>query len=166
MEKTVIKINGEIRDAILIPVGLTVDNINSTDTEIKLVTDLRVNNNPSIVKVYSYSKDELLDYKTTVKEAFVSGDMSSTKDIANHVKAINQISLILKYDVHFGGLITDDEWRNNKPKYSIKKSCDNNGVYYKNEIWNSKTFLAFHTIEQANLFIAEYKDLVDLYYSF
>lgn len=160
MEKTVIKINGEIRDAILIPVGLTVDNINSTDTEIKLVTDLRVNNNHSIVKVYSYSKDELLDYKTTIKEAFVSGDMSSTKDIANHIKAINQISLILKYDVRFGGLITDNEWKNDDWKYCIDY------LHHVTKKCHDKTFLAFHTIEQANLFIFEYKDFIDLYYSF
>lgn len=152
--------NGDNKNCIIIPDGYVVDEVNSSDTEIKLVTDLRVNNNNQIVEVYSYAKDELLDYKTTVKEAFESSDMSATKNIAHHVEAINKISLILKYDVRFGGLITADEWKNAEAKYCI------NCLHHFTKEYHDKHFLAFHTVEQANLFLAEYKDLIDLYYSF
>ena len=71
------------------------------------------------------------------------------------------ISQIMANDVeHFGGVITDKEWKEFNRKYIIHR-CENNievgsvCTYYK--------FLAFHTEAQRDLFLEKYRDLVKDY---
>lgn len=85
----------------------------------------------------------------------------STPELALQQYAFAQISHILKNDLHYGDMITKDEWNNDMiPKYCI--------VNYKNSIQIKKyftdvRFLAFHTQDEAEEFIKEYPELVKQY---
>ena len=92
---------------------------------------------------------------TTNRNVFVN------KKLAESALAMAQISQILEHDERFGGIITDEEWKNKYiQKYVIyrindKLSSDSyNSTYY---------FLSFHTQEQRDLFLKENEDLVKQY---
>lgn len=69
-----------------------------------------------------------------------------------------RISQIMANDERFGGIITDEEWGDeNKIKYGIHRF--ENKIITDTYI-NWYNFLAFHTIEQRNLFLKENEDLV------
>ena len=74
--------------------------------------------------------------------------------------AMARISQIIANDERFGGVVTDEEWKEINLKYVLRR--------YNNEITlssftNSYYFLAFHTVEQRNLFLEENEDLVKDY---
>ena len=80
---------------------------------------------------------------------------------AKSALAMAMISQIMANDIeHFGGAITDKEWKEWSRKYIIHRIEDNIEVastftYYK--------FLAFHTEAQRDLFLEKYRDLVKDY---
>ena len=86
----------------------------------------------------------------------------STEKEAQSILAMAQLSQIIANDVRFGGPITDDEW------------CDSFIVKYTIQRWKNiykigctqhlYCFLAFHTLEQRDLFIKENKDLIKQYF--
>lgn len=85
----------------------------------------------------------------------------STPELALQHYAFARISHILKNDLHYGDMITKDEWNNDMmPKYCI--------VNYKNSIkvktyFTDTRFLAFHTQDEAEEFLKEYPELVKQY---
>ena len=82
----------------------------------------------------------------------------ATEKQAKSALAMAQISQIMKNDPRFGGPITDEEWENVcMPKYIIFRSAL--GVF-SSRISKYYEFLAFHTMEQRDLFFEENEDLV------
>ncbi|MEE3385196.1 MAG: hypothetical protein VZR36_08960 [Prevotella sp.] len=86
----------------------------------------------------------------------------ATKKQAQSMRAMAQLSQIIQNDERFGGPLTDEEWNDKeKAKYSIERRryrlvTETCYVYY--------CFLAFHTEEQAELFLKENGDMIRQYY--
>jgi len=85
-------------------------------------------------------------------------NLFTTEKQAKSALAMAQISQIMKNDPRFGGPITDEEWKNvSIPKYFIFRN--ELGVSI-SRIFKQYQFLAFHTMEQRDLFLEENEDLV------
>lgn len=88
-----------------------------------------------------------------------SYNVFATKKQAKSALAMARISQIMANDNRFGGIITDEEW-NTDNKYIIIRRGDNLGI----ETRYCYEYLAFHTKEQAELFLNENEDLIKMYY--
>ena len=76
-------------------------------------------------------------------------------------KAMARISQIMANDVeHFGGVVTDDEWKEGSWKHVIYRLDNDIYVTITN---HNYSFLAFHTKAQRDLFLEKYRDLVKKY---
>lgn len=84
----------------------------------------------------------------------------ATEKQAKSALAMARISQIIANDERFGGVITDKEWSNWKKPLVIDRRNNNLIIVAK----LSYGFLAFHTKEQAELFLKENEDLVKDYY--
>ena len=85
-------------------------------------------------------------------------DVYATKKQARAALAMARISQIMAHDIeHFGGVVTDEEWKEDKSKFVIYRM---NGNAFSTSITSSYSFLAFHTAEQRNLFLEKYPQLV------
>ena len=85
----------------------------------------------------------------------------ATEKQAKSALAMARISQIMANDERFGGVITDKDWCDNHWRYAIirtKIGLELSLRYYGYE------YLAFHTREQAELFLKENEDLVKDYY--
>lgn len=145
------------------PEGYEVDKENSTFECIKfkpIITKRWRDGNPHVngycVKDNHISREYInLDWKDKNLDVF------ATEKQAKSALAMAQISQIMANDERFGGVVTDEEWESitfkcviSRSKCGVMKLCPATSVYY---------FLAFHTEEQCNLFLAENKDLVKDY---
>lgn len=88
-----------------------------------------------------------------------SYNVFATEKQAKSALAMARISQIMANDNRFGGTITDEEWNTDK-KYIIIRRGNNLGI----ETRYCYEYLAFHTSEQAELFLNENKDLIKDYY--
>lgn len=97
----------------------------------------------------------------------------ATKAMAQSAIAMARISQIMMHDARFGGFIIGEEWcDNNIKKYCIELTYDSCGgksfdiVKSFDIMCYSRTqkFLAFHTKEQAQLFIKENLELLKQYF--
>ena len=93
------------------------------------------------------------------KNAWMNYNIFSTEKQAKSALAMARISQIMANDERFGGVVTDKEWIK-KPWTTIIKI--DNKLTISNRF--GYTFLAFHTMEQANLFLQENKDLIKDFY--
>ena len=85
----------------------------------------------------------------------------ATEKQAKSALAMARISQIMANDKRFGGVVTYEEWENGKVhKFVIMRSGNCIQV---NTNWVEYQFLAFHTLEQRNLFLEENEDLVKDY---
>lgn len=85
-------------------------------------------------------------------------DVYATEKQAKSALAMARISQIMANDIeHFGGVVTDKEWEEDKPKFVIYRM---NGNAFSTSITSSYSFLAFHRAEQRNLFLEKYPQLV------
>lgn len=66
----------------------------------------------------------------------------------------------MKNGERFGGVVTDEEWDNAVPYFVIAK-VRNMLIITRSHRYE---YLGFHTMEQANLFLEENKDLIKMYY--
>jgi hypothetical protein len=82
----------------------------------------------------------------------------TTKKQVKSALAMARISQIMANDIeNFGGVITDEEWKNNEWKYVIYRDfCSINTTF----VIHNYYFLAFHTSKQRNLFLEKYPQLV------
>lgn len=72
--------------------------------------------------------------------------------------AMARISQIMANDERFGGVVTDEEWKDNRiEKYVIKREKDYITLCNHCALYN---YLTFHTPEQRDLFLKENEDLV------
>lgn len=82
----------------------------------------------------------------------------ATEKQAKSALAMARISQIMANDERFGGVITDEEW---KDKHTIKFAIIRrlNLISFL-QLFKDYEFLAFHTCEQRDLFLEENEDLV------
>lgn len=88
-------------------------------------------------------------------------NMFATEKELKSALAMAQISLILKYDKRYGGRVDGEEFDGLNVIYVIdvtKRKITVNPYMY------TCFYLAFHTKEQAELFLEEHEDLVRQYY--
>lgn len=88
-------------------------------------------------------------------------DVFATKKQVKSALAMARISQIMANDIeHFGGVVTDEEWLNDEPKFVIYRDEYNVDIA---EVVHIYHFLAFHTVKQRNLFLEKYPQLVKDY---
>ena len=88
----------------------------------------------------------------------------ATKKQAKSALAMAQISQIMANDERFGGVVSNEEWKNPYiRKYCINRFADKLGYDLYVTTYH---FLAFHTKEQCNLFLNENEDLIKDYLMF
>lgn len=88
-------------------------------------------------------------------------DVYATKMQARSALAMARISQIMANDIkNFGGPITDIEWGSDTTKYVIYRNGYNVDTTRATHVYH---FLAFHTIEQCDLFLKKYYHLVKDY---
>lgn len=75
--------------------------------------------------------------------------------------AAARISQIIANDPRFGGTIKDEEWDGKTYKYCLERK---NGEIVLSIYINYYSFIAFHTREQAELFLKENRDLIEQFY--
>ena len=86
----------------------------------------------------------------------------ATKKQAKSALAMARISQIMANDIeNFGGVITDEEWLNDEPKFAMYRY--NNRINTTSIMRNDYKFLAFHRAEQRDLFLEKYPQLVKDY---
>ena len=91
-------------------------------------------------------------------------DVFATEPQAKSALAMARISQIMANDERFGGVVTDEEWKDrNIIKYTFKREEDHISKDYYYAFYH---FLAFHTAEQRDLFFQENADLVRDYLMF
>lgn len=88
-----------------------------------------------------------------------SYNVFATEKQAKSALAMARISQIMANDNRFGGSITDEEWNTDK-KYVILRR----GTELEIATRYGYEYLAFHTNEQAELFLKENEDLIKMYY--
>lgn len=88
-------------------------------------------------------------------------NLFATEKQAKSALAMARISQIMANDKRFGGIITDNQWKNpDSYKYCIERSSNRIFSDWHNVDYH---FLAFNTEEQRNLFLKENEDLVKDY---
>lgn len=104
--------------------------------------------------------EEMLDCKINHKNNFA---VFANEKLARSARAAARISQLMIHDERYGGVVTDAEWRNTGiTKFIIGRDwC--RGIYTTSYIYGLYTFLAFHTAEQRDLFLAENKQLIKDY---
>lgn len=109
---------------------------------------------------YIERNSEIKEIKN-ISHSFPNRNVFATKKQAKSVLAMAQISQIMVHDKRFGGVVTDEEWNNDRIyKYSITRENGGIDVFVYNRLYK---FLAFHTPEQRELFLKENYDLVKDY---
>lgn len=82
----------------------------------------------------------------------------ATRKQATSALAMARISQIMANDERFGGVITDEEWKDRHTiKFTIIKRLNLISLV---PLYKDYEFLAFHTKEQRDLFLEENEDLV------
>lgn len=79
--------------------------------------------------------------------------------IAKSMIAMTKINDLMP---QYGGVVTDDSWRNTAiKKYVIERYC---GVIDRNVTYTKFNFLAFYTVNDCDRFINDHLDLIKDYY--
>ena len=103
-------------------------------------------------------------YKTEAYKArnfLHNKDIFATEKQAKSALAMAQITQIMANDERFGGVVTDEEWKDVTMTKRCIIRCGKYMIAYDSEL--NYQFLAFHTEEQRELFIEENEDLVKDY---
>ena len=147
------------------PEGFEIDRENSTLDCIKFKSiekkRWRDNKNADIKGYYIDIFSEIEPYLG--HNANYNYHIFATEKQAKSALAMARISQIMANDERFGGVVTDEEWKDSSSgiiKYVIDR-CDNEvSIFTCVKTYN---FLAFHTAEQRDLFLEENEDLVKDY---
>lgn len=91
----------------------------------------------------------------------INYNVFATEKQAKSALAMARISQIMANDERFGGVVTDEEWGDNYYTFVIIRTKNGLQITLKYYIYH---YLAFHTKEQAELFLKENEDLVKDYY--
>lgn len=148
------------------PEGYEIDRENSTFEciKFKLIPSKRWRDGNSIVAGWYVNGNAVLPYVPHSYDRWKDGNLNvfATEKQAKSALAMAQISQILANDGRFGGVVTDEEWKDTElDKYVILH--DNANSICKTRATYTHSFLAFHTIGQRDLFLKENEDLVKDY---
>lgn len=118
----------------------------------------RNNDNVTITGYYILRNSRItyIQDQGNIKENY---NIFATEKQAKSALAMARISQIIANDERFGGVVTDEEWRNKQWTKIVK--IENKLIITINFSYG---FLAFHTREQAELFLKENEDLIKDYY--
>jgi len=120
-------------------------------------------NNPGINGFYIDDDNRIIHQESSIKWIERNRNIFATEEEAKSAQAMAELSQIIANDRRFGGPITGVEWSYAKyTKYIINRI--DNTVGYTRYTNNCYFFLAFHTEEQARLFLEENEDLIKKYY--
>ena len=154
---------------ITIPDGMIIDKENSTFECIKFKTISKkwISNPNKRIKGYEIEKGKILEF-TDISSLCMEGrdnckDIFATEKQAKSALAMAQISQIMANDERFGGVVTDEEWKEKSNKYGFIREND---IIIPNIYWSTYSFLAFHTEAQRDLFLKENEQLVKDYLMF
>ena len=147
-----------------VPEGYEIDKENSTFECIKfkcIEEEIRFRDDTDItIKGYSLSGGRT-SYWEHLSNVFDNYDTFATEKQAKSAIAMARISQIMANDKRFGGVVTDEEWKNDMiAKNTIVRKNNNYSV---DSAYMRYSFLAFHTQEQRELFIKENMDLIKDY---
>ena len=120
--------------------------------------------NPEINGFYVTSTNSTIR-KLTKPSPWLGGNENvfATEKQAKSMLAMAQLSQIIENDRRFGGPITAQEWCNDRMmKYLIDREEDR--IVPEDYQLCAFRFLAFHTMEQRDLFLKENEDLIRQYY--
>ncbi len=85
----------------------------------------------------------------------------ATEKQAKSARAMARISQLMRNDKRYGGVVTDEQWKNNKiVKFVLYRS---QGAIARKEPIGEYHFLAFHTAKQRDLFLNEHENLIKDY---
>lgn len=145
-----------------VPEGYEIDKENSTFECIKFKRIKRFRDDVN-KHIRGYYID---DYANIVGDVIVVNNeqghnVFATEKQAKSALAMARISQIMANDKRFGGVVTNEEWRNdNNIKYVIRRYEDTYDVGIQ---YSKYQFLAFHTREQRDLFVKENTNLIKDY---
>lgn len=142
------------------PEGYEIDSELSTLECIKFrpITKRWRDNYSKSISGYVIDINSIIHKRNNVTNGSSNYNLFATKKQAKRALAMAQISQIMANDERFGGIITDEEWKNpDIRKYCIGRFADKLGydLYV-----TTHHFLAFHTKEQCELFLRENEDLI------
>ena len=177
MELVEVKVDASNTDdreiCVRVPEGYEIDEANSTFKCIKLRKkqgSRRFSDYDGSFEIYGYCLDgdeaKCLVYDddspNVHKNHGTNKDVFATERDCMSALAMAQISQIMRNDERFGGVVTDEEWMDySKGKYCIERDGDH--LSYP-KLTCRYSFLAFHTLEQMDLFIEENGGLVRQFY--
>ena len=118
-------------------------------------------NEKNTISGYYTHTDSRITYSEDHSNTKENYNLFATEKQAKSALAMARISQIMANDNRFGGIVTDEEWGNNVPSYYVILKVRNILVITTSYRYE---YLAFHTEEQANLFLEENEDLVKDYY--
>ena len=147
------------------PVGFEIDRENSTLDCIKFKPVVKERERwrgayVSLVSGYLIEPDSSIRYWTDLSESGENINIFATEKQAKSALAMAQISQIMVNDPRFGGVVTDEEWKDTTLKFVINRVRN---TINKDAFGDSYEFLSFHTQEQRDLFLEENEDLVKDY---
>jgi len=145
-----------------LPEGYVIDKENSTYECIKLkpINKSKFSDYDGTYRIeegWGINSGRVLHYIPRKNDGFAKC-VFATEKIAKSALAMAQISQIMANDERFGGIITDNEWKDGRiAKYCILKCYNQLNM---DSIHCTYHFLAFHTEEQRDLFLKENEQLV------
>lgn len=146
---------------IQVPEGYEIDKENSTFENIvfkKKEEKKWRDNEYKRISGYSILPNSNIAHYSALSNIFKNYNIFATEKQAKSALAMARISQIMANDKRFGGPVTDKEWENiNTFKYVIVR--DNNTIFC-TSFFQRYWLLAFHTLEQRDLFLKENEDLV------
>jgi len=150
---------------ISVPDGYEIDKENSTFECIKfkpVVKRWRDDEYAELNGFYVHSGDSEVKEIKKSRNVHNCKYIFATKKQAKSALAMAQISQIMANDKRFGGVVTDEEFKNkNVWIYAINR--DMNTIRTYEGTYGIDHFLSFHTPEQRALFLKENRDLVKDY---
>jgi len=146
------------------PEGYEIDKENSTFECIKfklISTKWRDNERARITGYFIGNSSDIIKTDMICHNSKINYNVFNSKKQAKSALAMARISQIMANDERFGGVVTDEEWKNDSTyKYCIDRQRNEiNKEFYSVGF----KFLAFHTGEQRELFLKENEDLVKDY---
>lgn len=116
---------------------------------------------PNVQGFYISNQSEIVNTGLLEKSP-VNNNIFATFEQAKSALAMARISQIIANDERFGGAVTDEEWNESEPRKIVIVRKRNE--IYLDYSYTTYEFLAFHTLEQCELFLEEYEDLIRDYF--
>lgn len=149
---------------IIPPEGYEIDKENSTFKCIKFKPAAKRwrDNKYKLFKGYFINNDSRIQLAPSCYNHDFNNNVFATEKQAKSALAMAQISQIMANDKRFGGVVTDEELKDESIwKYAINRNKNKIKMY--EGTFGIDHFLSFHTREQRDLFLEENEDLVKDY---